>query len=356
MHPQSPRGRRPHSSVNEVANHSEHEIPMLEQQERYNESERESLRANAREWEERCFTLFDHLMEKYILLRCLIRTGFWFPPALILGVLCFSYYVLVYLFCYQQLLLVAHAYVLATIICLIFHVLFILTLTSFYRAIYTCPGVVPESFYEKCRAEQMASTEGSDEDIYVRDRAPGSSSYAECRHCKKPKPPRSHHCRHCGQCIRKMDHHCPVINNCVGWGNYKFFVLLLTWADVMCFFGAFCGVIKFILIGFTDSIAIELQIVIGLFLSVAYSFMLAVFAGMHYRMVLQNVGTLDRLVPLVQTGPLNPYDMGARANFEQVFGKDPMLWFLPVATTQGDGIHFPTNDQSPHEDHLFLEV
>ena len=84
--------------------------------------------------------------------------------------------------------------------------------------------------------------------------------------------------------------------------------------------------------------------------------MLAVFAGMHYRMVLQNVGTLDRLVPLVQTGPLNPYDMGARANFEQVFGKDPMLWFLPVATTQGDGIHFPTNDQSPHEDHLFLEV
>ena len=102
--------------------------------------------------------------------------------------------------------------------------------------------------------------------------------------------------------------------------------------------------------------AIELQIVIGLFLSLAYSLMLAAFAGLHYRMVLQNVGTLDQLIPLGTSGPANIYDIGARANFEQVFGKDPFYWFLPVATTQGDGVHFPTNQQSPAVEHLMLDV
>jgi hypothetical protein len=52
-----------------------------------------------------------------------------------------------------------------------------------------------------------------------------------CR-CKKPKPPNTHHCRICGKCVVDMDHHCPFLNNCVGRGNLRHFLLFLLWVTI----------------------------------------------------------------------------------------------------------------------------
>ena len=57
-----------------------------------------------------------------------------------------------------------------------------------------------------------------------------------CKPCTAIKPDRCHHCSICRRCVLKMDHHCPWVNNCIGFGNYKFFVLFLLYATLYCFY------------------------------------------------------------------------------------------------------------------------
>ena len=48
-----------------------------------------------------------------------------------------------------------------------------------------------------------------------------------CEKCNDVKPERTHHCSTCKTCSLRLDHHCPWLNNCIGIGNYRFFVQLL---------------------------------------------------------------------------------------------------------------------------------
>lgn len=48
-----------------------------------------------------------------------------------------------------------------------------------------------------------------------------------CKTCRILKPARSKHCSICGHCIARLDHHCVWINQCVGRGNHKEFLVFL---------------------------------------------------------------------------------------------------------------------------------
>lgn len=55
-----------------------------------------------------------------------------------------------------------------------------------------------------------------------------------CTKCKAPRPERAHHCSTCGVCVLRMDHHCPMVSNCVGQRNLKFFIVLNFWQFIGC--------------------------------------------------------------------------------------------------------------------------
>ncbi|PWN34356.1 zf-DHHC-domain-containing protein [Meira miltonrushii] len=56
-----------------------------------------------------------------------------------------------------------------------------------------------------------------------------------------PKPERTHHCSICDTCILKFDHHCPWLNQCVGIGNERYFVLFMVWLSIGCTVVVFSG-------------------------------------------------------------------------------------------------------------------
>ena len=67
-----------------------------------------------------------------------------------------------------------------------------------------------------------------------------------CRRCNAYKPRRAHHCSVCKRCIIKMDHHCPWVNNCVGIGNHKYFLLFVFYTFLTCTYSMTLVVSRFV--------------------------------------------------------------------------------------------------------------
>lgn len=150
---------------------------------------------------------------------------------------------------------------------LAFHGAFLLFLASYFQAMATPPGAVPKGDprWERgafdidpeedreveriIRDQSVDLTQPSIRSLLKRmevvERKKGKPLRSDeeaplaldpddlkrkCHGCMVYKPDRVHHCQVCGQCVLRMDHHCPWIANCVGFRNYKFFLLVLVYA------------------------------------------------------------------------------------------------------------------------------
>lgn len=79
---------------------------------------------------------------------------------------------------------------------------------------------------ERVSTDSFLASISNDRD---RDRMMRAHAITWCYKCDALKPPRTHHCSICNVCVTKMDHHCPWMGNCVGFANYKAFVLMCTY-------------------------------------------------------------------------------------------------------------------------------
>jgi palmitoyltransferase ZDHHC2/15/20 len=117
-------------------------------------------------------------------------------------------------------------------------ILFVITAYCYTRAAFGDPKSpseynikIPVNQAEDTAAfmkEQYEPIKSKDQIIYL-----PRSTARMCGICNAPKPPRSHHCSTCKRCFLKMDHHCVWLDNCVGFGNYKYFFCLLFWGTFM---------------------------------------------------------------------------------------------------------------------------
>ncbi|CAI2348084.1 unnamed protein product [Caenorhabditis sp. 36 PRJEB53466] len=279
---------------------------------------------------------------------------------------------------------------------LVFYTLLVLYYTSYLRTIYTKAWKPPQRFFiegaDKANYDQVRDDERQlqlflsdivrqrDLTLLVRGFDHGIRF---CDKCCCIKPDRSHHCSMCEQCVLKFDHHCPWVNNCVNFGNYKYFILFLAYGFIFCLwigattlpsfidfwrheydinkkqYESIDSVLFRLLSQIHDVLNGRFPLVFLLFLSCMFSLSLSFLFFYHLYLTSKNRTTVESFRAPMIDGKYakDAFNHGIRANYREIFGSNPWLWFLPVPSSQGDGVKYKLNDVfASHSNHVFVEL
>jgi hypothetical protein len=158
-----------------------------------------------------------------------------------------------------------------------------------------------------------------------------------------------------------MDHHCPWIDNCVGFANHKFFLLLIAYGFLASAVAVACSAPDFMACLTVVSAVLErdgkvhaglqqLNLCDVFLFIVFYGLAWAVLVGLgamliiHIRFALENLTSIEDNYE----GVPNPYDQGSgRLNLEQILGVFGPDWFLPIRPRKPttDGCSFTRKDE-----------
>jgi len=249
------------------------------------------------------------------------------------------------------------------VICaVVFHCLTALFVWSYAMVIFTPPGFAPSSWHlSPDQVDKLRSAQSEEEwkallftlaeqlGCRVKQRSV-QNAVRYCEKCLAIKPDRSHHCSVCEKCTLKMDHHCPWVNNCVGFHNYKFFLLFLGYAISYCLWIAATSFQFFLRIWLyreEDIVAgsHKYQVLFVFFVSILFSLSLSSLFWYHIWLLLHNRSTLEQFrAPMFENNHSDPegWSLGKLDNIREVMGPNAWLWLVPVKTALGDGITFPT--------------
>lgn len=228
-----------------------------------------------------------------------------------------------------------------------------LVLTCYARAVLTAPGSVPNDAVWRLGA----CGSGSIIELPTTQEVKVSGERRHCKWCLKYKPDRCHHCRVCKNCVLKMDHHCPWIMNCVGFGNHKYFFLLVVYTVTTCSFIAYTqhdSVMRSYKLEMPTSK--RFLLVLGTVFATIMATLMLAFLAFHTYLMLGGMTTIEFCeknttrrpgMPMVARRGTN-YDRGVFSNLQAVLGPRPLFWLLPICPPDGDGMSFPiTCDMMP---------
>ncbi|XP_054611831.1 palmitoyltransferase ZDHHC20-A-like isoform X2 [Dunckerocampus dactyliophorus] len=274
-------------------------------------------------------------------LRCCKRTINWIPVLFINLVVGWSYYAYVVELCVYT--IPNNAERISYLV--IFHIFFFMFIWAYWKTIwtrpaepskaFTLPRVEKELFEREERAEmqqEILKKVARNLPVYTRT-AGGAIRY--CDHCQVVKPDRCHHCSTCETCVLKMDHHCPWVNNCVGFSNYKYFVLFLTYASLYC--AVICATviqyfIKFWTKQLPDTHSAKFHILFLFFVAALFFISILSLLSYHLWLVGKNRTTIEAFrAPVFTNGPdKNGFSLGFKRNVAEVFGDEAKYFMFPV--------------------------
>lgn len=119
------------------------------------------------------------------------------------------------------------------------------------------PGIIPRATLpEALETDRLYQLENQNQETNNGYQAPRykeveikgrSFKLAYCQTCQMYRPPRASHCSRCNNCVERFDHHCPMVGNCIGKRNYRYFYLFVTSTTLMCLYVLGCNVAVIVL-------------------------------------------------------------------------------------------------------------
>ncbi|XP_063529916.1 probable palmitoyltransferase ZDHHC24 [Cydia strobilella] len=175
-----------------------------------------------------------------------------------------------------------------------------------------------------------------------------------CSVCECLRPPRAWHCNICNICILKRDHHCTYLTSCVGYFNYRYFILLTLYIFIAMVYAFYynlkflatfiswnhgLAIIRFIfpLANFAVDASFESVYIFIVVINFIVSLFTGFLAYYHFSNVFKGQTTPER-----KYNECN-YNKGWRRNLIEVFGvRWYLTWILPFIQSPlpGDGIQW----------------
>ncbi|KAB5538970.1 hypothetical protein DKX38_016503 [Salix brachista] len=257
----------------------------------------------------------------------------------------FVYFITVFIFIEDWVGLRSSA---GTLNAMIFTFMASLCLFSFFVCVLTEPGYVPSPY--------VPDVEGAAVPLHQEPHN-NSSQLRQCEKCCTHKPPRAHHCRICRRCVLRMDHHCLWINNCVGYWNYKAFVILVLYATIASIYSSVmiisCAFQKNW--NFSGRVPMKIFFVVSGAMMLGLSITFGTLLGFHIYLISCNMTTIEnyegiRAAWLARKSGhsyRHPFNLSVYKNITSVLGPNILKWLCPTALSHlKDGMSYPTAHDS----------